>query len=171
VALGLSLGAATALAFAVRRPERVSALVLASLPGAATARGQWATAFADAIEADGLEAAGARFVWGERSRFDPAGALLIKRGLMEHPPHALVHILRRTLAVLPPAPGLAASVACPTLVMSGAEDPAALGEAEALLAVAPHFEHTVVPDAGHVVNLVAPEAFNAQLRAFLGANP
>ncbi len=171
VAAGLSLGAVTALAFAVRWPERVHALVLASLPGAATARGPWAAAFADAIEAEGLEAAGARFVWGARSRFDPAGAALIKRGLMEHPPHALVAILRRALAALPSVPGLAADVACPVLVISGGEDTAALAEVEEVLAVAPHVEQVTIPNAGHVVNLAAPEAFNARVRAFLDANP
>src|SRR6185503_8585677 len=61
VAGGLSLGAATALAFGLRRPERVRALILASRPGGSddVPRQKWAVAFADAIEARGLESAGA----------------------------------------------------------------------------------------------------------------
>src|SRR6266545_2627250 len=98
VAGGISLGAITALAFAARRPERVRALLLASLPGTDEPRRRWARDFADAIERDGLEQAGSAFVWGERSRFDPAGAKLIRLGLLEHPPHALMHTLRQTLA-------------------------------------------------------------------------
>ena len=72
IAGGLSMGAATALGFALRRPERVRALVLASPPGGSDdpERQRWALSFAEAIETRGLEAAGAEFVWGERARFD-----------------------------------------------------------------------------------------------------
>jgi pimeloyl-ACP methyl ester carboxylesterase len=170
VAGGLSLGAITALGFAARRPERVRALFLASLPGAGTWRPDWAIGFADAIEREGLDAAGAAYVWGERSRFDPAGAKLIRTGLLEHPPHALVHLLRRTLAVLPEATALARPLADRGLrvtLVAGADDAPALEPSRALAALLPGAELTIVPNAGHVVNLAAPEAVSAKLRATL----
>ncbi len=167
VAAGLSLGAATALAFARRRPEQVSRLILASPPAAGASRSEWAFGFAEAIDAEGLESAGARFVWGERSRFDPAGAKLIKSGLMEHPGHALAHILRQTLGVLPSPSELAGSLDLPTLVIAGGEDDAVLPAARELEAHLRRARLVVVPGAGHVVNLVAADAFNAEVRRFL----
>jgi pimeloyl-ACP methyl ester carboxylesterase len=167
VAAGLSLGAATALGFARRRPERVKALVLASLPRSGQALGGWALRFAEAIDERGLEQAGAEFVWGERSRFDPDGAALIKKGLMEHPPHALAAILRRTLAVLPKVTEIAQGVDLPTLIVVGGDDATALPPSEALKGALPRAELELVPGAGHVVNLVAPDAFNAIVARFL----
>jgi pimeloyl-ACP methyl ester carboxylesterase len=167
VAAGLSLGAATALAFARRRPDRVSGLILASPPPSGSTRLEWATGFAQAIEAEGLEAAGARFVWGERSRFDPAGAKLIKSGLMEHPGHSLAHILRQTLAVLPGPADLAGTLDIPALVIAGGDDDGVLPAAKELAAHLPRARLVIVPGAGHVVNLVAADAFNAEVRAFL----
>jgi pimeloyl-ACP methyl ester carboxylesterase len=167
VAAGLSLGAATALAFARRRPERVSRLILASPPGAGATRSEWALGFAQAIEAEGLESAGAKFVWGERSRFDPAGAKLIKSGLMEHPGHALAHVLRQTLAVLPGPAELAGTLDLPTLVIAGGDDEGVLPAARELESHLPHARLVVVPGAGHIVNLVAADAFNAEVRTFL----
>jgi pimeloyl-ACP methyl ester carboxylesterase len=172
VAGGLSLGAATALGFALRRPERVRALVLASPPGGSgdPERRAWALAFARAIDERGLEAAGAEFAWGERARFDPKGAALIRSGLMEHPPAALSHILRRTLAELPGPTSLAAELGAferPVLVVTGSEDRGAAAPARALVAHLPNAELVEIPGAGHVVNLAAPEAFNEACRRFL----
>jgi pimeloyl-ACP methyl ester carboxylesterase len=170
IAGGLSLGAATALGFARRRPERVKALVLASPPRTGATQREWALGFADALDAEGLDAAGARFVWGERSRFDPAGAELIKRGLAEHPTRALAHVLRRTLAVLPPMTALAAGLDRPALIIAGGEDQAVLPGSQELSAALPRAELEVIAGAGHIVNLVAADAFNAKVAAFLAAD-
>jgi pimeloyl-ACP methyl ester carboxylesterase len=172
IAGGLSMGAITALGFAARHPERVAGVLVASLPGAGEARRSWALNFAEAIEREGLDAAGARFVWGERSRFDPAGAKLIRQGFLEHPAHALVHVLRRTLARLPEATELAAPLvplAIPTTIVAGENDEPALAPSRALAERLPSAKFVVIPKAGHVVNLAAPEPFNALLRALLDA--
>jgi pimeloyl-ACP methyl ester carboxylesterase len=170
VAGGLSLGAMTALAFAARWPERVRGLLLASLPGTDEPRLRWARDFADAIERDGLDGAGAAFVWGERSRFDPAGAKLIRQGLLEHQPHALVHLLRQTLAVLPEVRRLAEPIrdaAFPVTLVLGAEDEPAQAPSRALAEFLPRARLVVVPNTGHVVNLIAPAVFNAELEALV----
>jgi pimeloyl-ACP methyl ester carboxylesterase len=149
----------------------VSRVILASPPAAGATRRDWALGFAQAIDAEGLEAAGGRFVWGERSRFDPAGAKLIKSGLMEHPGHALAHILRETLAVLPGPAELAGALDLPTLVIAGGEDAAVLPAAKELEAHLPRARLVIVPGAGHVVNLVAADVFNAEVRTFLQQDP
>jgi pimeloyl-ACP methyl ester carboxylesterase len=171
---GLSMGAAVALRFARAHPERVEKLILAAFPaGAREGRGMAGVAvpFADAIERDGLEAAGAAFVWGPASGLDPASARLVRQGFVEHAPHALAHTLREFLAVEPSvaemAPALA-GVAAPTLVVVGANDAGSRASCEALAAALPHARLVVVPGAGHVVNLQAPAAFNAAVTEFLG---
>ncbi len=172
VAGGLSLGAATALGFALRRKERVRALVLASPPGGSDdpERRDWALGFARAIDERGLEAAGAEFAWGGRARFDPKGAALIRAGLMEHPPAALAQILRHSLAELPGPSRLADELRAfdrPVLVVTGSEDRSAAAPARELVRDLPDAELVEIPGAGHVVNLAAAEAFNEACRRFL----
>src|SRR5438046_4219246 len=77
---GLSMGAGTALRFALAHPGRVEGLVLAGFPPGAGAPGTFSAIAADlahAIERDGLEAAGARFLWGAASVPAPAGPRLV----------------------------------------------------------------------------------------------
>lgn len=177
VLCGLSLGAAVALRAAFTAPERVRALVLASHPaGPASGRGiaAQALAFAEAIERDGLEAAGDHFVWGPGSGLDAASAKWVRQGFLEHAPHALAHTLRETLAHLESIETLAprlSSLRLPVLVIAGAHDAASLPTSRALAAALPEAELVVIPDAGHVANLAAPAAFNAALLRFLDALP
>jgi pimeloyl-ACP methyl ester carboxylesterase len=174
---GLSMGAATALRFALAHPARVRALVLAAFPAGAD-RGQGfsaqALAFADSIERDGLEAAGERFAWGPSSGLDPGAARLVRQGFLEHPPHGLVHTLRGVLAhqasVEAMAPELRA-LTVPALVIVGDRDRGSLEPCRALASALPQARLVVVPDAGHVVNLAQPAAFNAALAAFLQGLP
>jgi pimeloyl-ACP methyl ester carboxylesterase len=174
---GLSMGAGIAARFAVAHPERVRGLVLAALPPGAeegTRQRGWALAFADAIERDGLEAAGARFAWGPESGLDANAAKLVRAGFLEHPPHAIAHTLRALLAVQPGWSALADSLRpldLATLVVVGARDPVSLGPCEKLAAALPRSELRVVPEAGHVVNLEARDAVNAALRNFLQRLP
>ncbi|MCW5893295.1 MAG: alpha/beta fold hydrolase [bacterium] len=173
---GLSMGAATALRFALAYPARVRALVLASYPSGPT----WPTGFtaiaerfADAIERDGLEAAGAHFVWGPDSGLDERGARLVRLGFLEHPPHGLVHTLRGVIARQPSVETIAAlsSVSAPTLVVAGKGDAASLAPSHALASRIPRARLVVVPDAGHVVNLANPAAFDAAMAALLREVP
>jgi pimeloyl-ACP methyl ester carboxylesterase len=174
---GLSMGAGIAARFAIAHPERVRGLVLAALPPGAeegTRQRGWALAFADAIERDGLEAAGARYAWGDESGLDPNAAKLVRLGFLEHPPHAIAHTLRELLAVQPGWASLAGSLrplALPTLVVAGARDAVSRGPCEKLAAALPRAELVVVPDAGHVVNLEARDAVSAALREFLDRLP
>jgi pimeloyl-ACP methyl ester carboxylesterase len=170
---GLSMGAGIALRFALAHPERVRGLVLAAFPpGAADGRQRsWALAFAEAIEREGLEAAGARYAWGPESGLDPAAARLARLGFLEHAPHAIAHTLRGLLAVQPTVAEIAGELArldVDALVLVGAADPVSRRPCEALARALPRAELVVVEGAGHVVNLEARERTNAALRSFLG---
>ncbi len=174
---GLSMGAGIALRFALAYPERTRALVLAAFPAGADRAGSYASLaarFAAMIEQDGLEAAGAEFIWGPTSGFDAAGADLVRRGFLEHQPHAMAHILRGVIAVQPAvaelAPALAA-VRVPALVIVGARDRLSLDASRALAAALPAARLVEIPDAGHLVNLARPHDFNAAVDTFLNTLP
>jgi pimeloyl-ACP methyl ester carboxylesterase len=169
---GLSLGSQLMLDYALANPTLVRALVLSSYPrpGEDPRRRAWALGFAAAIEARGLDEAGAEFVWGERTRFDPQGAALIRQGLLEHSPHALAQILRQVLASSPSprtlGPRLRA-LAIPTCLIAGSDDLESLEPTRELAELLPSAELHVLEGAGHVVNLTKPAEFNQILAAFL----
>jgi len=171
VAGGLSLGAAVALHFALAAPDRVAGLILAALPpGAGRGLASEAFAFAETLDREGSEAAGERFVWGSESGLDQQAARLVRQGFLEHPPQALAAILRETLATLPAVGELAPRLEAldvPTLVLVGGADGGSLESCRALARVLPRARLVEIPNAGHVVNLAAPEAFNACLAEFL----
>lgn len=172
---GLSMGAGIALRFALAHPERTQGLVLAAFPAGADTPGGYAAVaerFADRIDADGLDAAGAEFVWGPSSGFDAAGAKLVRQGFLEHQPHAMAHVLRGVIAVQPDVASLAPAVASlrvPTLVVVGMRDRMSLAASRALAAAMPSARLVEIPDAGHLVNLAQPAAFNAAVSEFLAA--
>src|SRR5439155_14083990 len=170
---GLSMGAGIALRFALAHPERVDGLVLAAFPAGARTPGSFgkvALEFADAIERDGLEAAGARFVWGPSSGLDPGAARLVRQGFLEHPPHGLAHTLRGVIAAEPAVAELRprlAALRLPVLVVVGGEDRMSLAPSRELASAIPRARLVVIEGAGHVVNLAQPAAFNAAMEEFL----
>ena len=172
---GLSMGAGIALRYGIGHSEDIYALVLASFPrtSAEAANREWAMGFADLIERSGLDAAGERFVWGERSRFDAKGAALIRQGFLEHDPQALAHILRNVLAVQPSVSDMRdelRQLRVPTLLVAGEHDGPSVELSEELAEHLPRAELTVIPGAGHVVNLQAADRFNSVVREFLRAH-
>jgi pimeloyl-ACP methyl ester carboxylesterase len=170
---GLSMGAGVALRFALAHPERVQGLVLASFPAPARAGGGFAAqavGFARALDEEGMLAAGERFVWGEGSGLGPRDAALVRQGFLEHPPHALAHVLRELIAVQPSVEALAPELRRldrPALILAGEMDAPSVATGEKLAVALPHARLVVIPGAGHVVNLARPEPFNAALLAFL----
>ncbi len=166
---GLSMGAVTALRYALEHP--VHALVIAAFPARTpTSYTSIANRLADAIEADGIEAAGERFVWGPDSGLDMEAARFVRQGLLEHTPHGLAHTLRGVIAVQP-APsdlvGRLTGLTAPTLVVVGEHDRGSLQPSRELAEIIPNARLAIVPDAGHVVNLAQPARFNAILSDFL----
>jgi len=170
---GLSMGAGIALRFALAYPERTRGLVLAAFPASAEVAGGYAAlaeAFAARIDADGLEAAGAEFVWGPTSGLDAAGADLVRKGFLEHQPHAIAHMLRGVIAVQPAVATLRpalARVTIPTLVVVGERDRLSREPSRTLAEAIPGARLVEIPGAGHLVNLARPAEFNAAVAAFL----
>ena len=171
--VGLSMGAATALHFGLAYPQRVRALILASYPpGPADPAGISSRAddFAEVIEHQGLEAAGARFIWGPESGLPSAMIAQVRAGFLEHTGPGLAGILRGVLAKLPEPADLAQPLAetlLPTLLLHGERDAPSARASRAIGAGNPSADDKRIPDAGHVVNLDQPERFNAVLRDFL----
>jgi len=168
---GLSMGAGVALRFALAQPQRVRGLVLAAFPaGGGRGIAAHAQAFARALDEQGPAAAGERFVWGAGSGLSARDAALVRQGFLEHPPHALAHVLRELISAQPAvetlAPGLR-RLALPVLLISGEQDAPSVAASRALAAELPRARLVVVPQAGHVVNLAQPQAFDAALLAFL----
>lgn len=60
------------------------------------------------------------------------------------------------------------AITTPTLVISGAEDPATLVDTCRAIAV-PDAEFTVVPGTSHLLNVEAPEVANAEITRHLAA--
>lgn len=173
---GLSMGAGIALRIALAHPERVAGLLLSAFPRPASDPGHvaWAHAFADDIERFGVEVAGARHAWGERLERDPRAAELVKRGFLEHQPHALAHVLRRLLAKQPGPEALERELSAlelPTLILVGTADATSLGPSRGLAARIAGSRLVEVGGGGHVINLERPAEYNralAQLLAEVG---
>jgi pimeloyl-ACP methyl ester carboxylesterase len=85
------------------------------------------------------------------------------------PPHGIANTLRGVLNArrsLEEAAGRLAAISRPVLIIRGALDEPARVPSAYLARAIPGAEEVVIPGAGHVTNLLAPEAFNRSLRAF-----
>jgi 3-oxoadipate enol-lactonase len=170
-----SQGARVALAFALRRPERVAALVLDGPPdetGGATPASDEDFSIAEyrrLVEEQGVEAF--RRAWRShplmRLYTDDAEARALAARVLERYP---ARDLRGAAEPPPPpagAPALARLVK-PVLVVNGELDTLIRRRAgESLARALPLGERVVVAGAGHLPNLDAPRAYNDALQAFL----
>jgi pimeloyl-ACP methyl ester carboxylesterase len=164
---GLSMGAATALAYSLKHPERISGLLLAAYPNPGEALRTWAQEFASAIEREGVSQAGDRYVWGDSTRFDSKAKALIRQGFLEHSPEALAGLLRQCLASLTPIMDMASKLSelrVPTRIVVGGADSGALEPCRLLARLIPHASLSVLEGAGHVVNLERVAEFNEELQ-------
>jgi 3-oxoadipate enol-lactonase len=91
----------------------------------------------------------------------------VRAMILESSPNGVVAALG-AMRERPDSTPLLGQIAVPTLVIGGEEDgissPEVMG---AMAAKIPDSRHVVVPGAGHLSNLEAPEAFNAALKEFL----
>ncbi len=171
---GLSMGAAVALHFVLAHPERSRGLVLASVAAGGGGVGSVAATasdFARCLEQEGIDAAGARYVWGPESGLDARAAQLVRQGFLEHDPTGLARTLRGVLADLPRPVELAPALArtgLPILIVAGGGDGSSLRASRELAEALPDARLEVIEGAGHVVNLHAPAEFNAILADFVG---
>ena len=169
--LGLSMGAATAMRFAIRWPQRVERLVLASamasrLPEAIIER---ARAIVEVLEDKGLE---------ETYRFYFEGPLF--EGLEqdgELPPmlaslaaRATPHGFRGCYRVTIDRPSMFEElhrIEAPTLILVGERDVHYLDEADRMQRRILNAQKVVMPGVGHAMSTVAPDLFSDEVLRFL----
>ncbi len=173
--VGASQGARVALAFALRRPDSISALVLDGPPdeiGEPAEAGDEdfsISAYRQLVAEQGIEAF--RRDWGGHPLMrlyaaDAAARGLVARMLARYPGRDLAG----TAQTSPPPAGADAhaSFPRPVLNVTGGLDTALRRRAgEALASALPLAERVVIPRAGHLPNLDAPHAYNDALRSFL----
>jgi 2-succinyl-6-hydroxy-2,4-cyclohexadiene-1-carboxylate synthase len=176
--LGYSLGARTALHFALRHPACVAGLVLESGspgvgdPAARAARLASDAALADAIERDGIEAFVDRWerlpLWASQGALSPDARASLRAQRMAGCPRGLANSLRGAGAGVDPIPieQLAAQTR-PALLVAGALDHTYAALGRAMAAAMPRARFATVPDAGHAVHLEQPATLAGLVGEFL----
>jgi len=171
---GLSFGGALAIAVYRRLPRKVRSLVLAgayagwrgSLPPAEVeGRLRRARAEADRPPLEWMDGYLPTFFSGP---VPPEVAELVRTMMFEVRSAGLLPML--TALAEADLRDVLLTIAVPTLLLYGEPDVRSpLPVADALHAGIPGSELVVLPGVGHCVNLAAPEAFDAEVRRFLGA--
>ncbi|MDP8988252.1 MAG: alpha/beta hydrolase [Actinomycetota bacterium] len=175
VVAGQSMGAYVAFSFLRRHRSRLAGLVLADTrPTADSAEARDRRVRQQEQMSAGGEAGKAEVVEGLlqtllcpdtlEHRLD---VVETARRLMDNPPHGLVGALE-AMKRRPDSVGDLATVDVPTLVLVGDQDaPSPPEVAQSMQQGIPGAELVVVPGAGHLSGLEAPEAFNAALVDFV----
>ena len=159
---GLSLGGSLSLAFWLRHPDRVAALILCDTgPGFRRdePRDQWnarALARADALERRGAEAL-TNSPEVPSTGQDLQGLALAARGILT----------QRDARVLESLPG----ITVPVLVVVGANDTPFRTAADYMTSKIPGATLAVLDNAGHAANMDQPAAFNEAVLDFLSTLP
>ena len=176
---GLSMGGNIALHFALTHPEMVTALVVADTGAGSDDAADWAAtvhALADTLERDGLEAfadeALASPLFGRYAAQGPAAERFIRSCLVTHRARGLAHTGREVLTRRPSIYSLAPrlrTLAVPTLLIVGEHDERCVKVHRFMADTIPGALHVVIPSAGHLTNLEAPDAFNRAVARFLRA--
>lgn len=160
---GLSLGGYMSLAFNLKYPERVRALMLFDTgPGYKSVEGRaaWNTTaqrWADALETKGLAALseiGSSEMRQEQHR-SAEGLIRAAKGMLSQ-------FDSRVIESLP-------HVRVPTLVLVGAKDTNFIAPTDYMAKKIPGVSKAVIEGAGHSANLDRPEEFNAAVRDFLNS--
>ncbi len=156
---GLSLGGYMSLAFYLKHPAMVRALMLFDTgPGYRNpqAREGWnETAFtrAKAFEERGLDAlAGGAEVRISTHRSAP-GLAMAARGMLAQFDSRVIESLEK--------------IKVPTLVLAGSKDQPFLAATDYMAAKIPGAQKAIIDDAGHAANIHQPEAFNRTVLEFL----
>lgn len=157
---GLSLGGYMSLAFHLRHPQMIRALMLFDTgPGFRkdAARDAWNTrarARGDDLDARGLAALGASDEVRMSQHRSAAGLAHAARGMLTQRDDSVIRSLE--------------TIRVPTLVLVGANDSNFLAATDYMAAKIPAATKAVIPDAGHAANLHQPAAFNRAMEGFLG---
>ena len=171
--VGLSLGGMTGQAVAVLRPDLVDRLVLVATSAFLPPEDLWRER-AGIVRERGMAAVADNVIgrWFTAPEQGSAGAAETRRQLVgEVDPRGYAFCCEAIGKM--DLRGRIGAILAPTLVISGAQDPAtpiAMGEEIARLV--PGAEFAVIPDAAHLIAVERPEALTARVTAFLeGGKP
>ncbi len=168
--LGLSLGGYISFALWRRHRERIAALILADTrAGADTEEGkQGREKNAQLAEEHGPGAIADQMLPKLLSPNAPAALREQVRSMIESNDRIGIAAALRAMAARPDSSTLLATIDVPTLVIVGAEDALTPpSEAAAMFNAIPGCRLVELPNAGHLSNLEAPAAFNAEVAEFL----
>lgn len=180
--VGYSMGGRLALGGALRRPQRVQALVLEGAspglasPPARSERREADDALARRIVADGIAA----FVdywlalplFASQQSLPKATRIRIRALKLENDPHALAASLRGFGTGSQPALwGDLTSLQPPGLFLAGEKDTKFMALAQEMAALAPDARRQSVANAGHAAHLEAPRAWLACVQDFTARHP
>ena len=170
--VGLSLGGHIVLETALEFPDLAASLVV--VPGWPLESEQWMV--------QGWQAIGAAVRDHDHLRareiimdFPPMRSLVARPDLRDSVAHIMdaypwqhFEAEEEYVSIDPPAMERLAEIGCPTLVISGAlDDPAFLDTGAFIAREVPGARRIVIPDAGHMVNMEQPAAFNRAVRSFI----
>jgi pimeloyl-ACP methyl ester carboxylesterase len=177
---GLSMGGNVALNFAFVHPERVSALILADTGAGSDDTARMVARSlqgADVLESRGIEAytdwAMTHPAFTRFASRGPAEERFIRSCLMTNRAHGLALSTRGVQAKRPSIYALEPQLRrldMPVLLIVGEHDEACVPVHAFMGRTIPNVAHHVLPGAGHLTNLEAPEAFNQLVAEFLGAH-
>jgi pimeloyl-ACP methyl ester carboxylesterase len=177
---GLSMGGNVVLNFAIAHPERVSALILADTGAGSDHTARMLTRSlegADVLESGGIEAyvdwAMSHPAFARFASTGPEEERFIRSCLMTNRAHGIalstrgVQAKRPSIYVLEPQ---LRKLEMPVLLIVGEHDDACLPVHAFMGRTIPEAGHHVLPGAGHLTNLEAPEAFNRLVAEFLDSH-
>jgi pimeloyl-ACP methyl ester carboxylesterase len=175
--VGLSMGGTTALNFAIRYPQRVSCMVIASAGSGSDDKPAFIADFgalADLLEREGSAAFAERYLRGptrlQLLRKRPGVWSELRDRLAAMPPGNLARTIRGVMLRRPAVYELEAALrglSVPALIMVGDEDAPVLRAAGFLTASLRRSDLMVLRDTGHTLNLEEPAAFNAAIRRLI----
>lgn len=171
---GLSMGGYVAMAFARRHPQRLAGLILADTKMTADPEAGVANRLriADLLDADPSSSVLLDDVYpkllGVTTKRDSPDVVERVTGWVKAAPAAGASWAQRAMAARPDSADTLRSVAVPALVIVGDEDELSPpSDAQAMAAALLDAELVVIPGAGHLTAVEAPEAFNAAVSSFL----
>lgn len=173
VVVGVSSGAYVAFEMIAPLGNRLKGLVIAgaiATPGTEQSPLERHRLAAE-VESGGLDAASGEYIpkllgWSAR-RSHPDLMPQLQEMTRENNPQGVAAALR-AIADRPDFSSILPEIRCPVLCIAGAEDPLTLPELVRDMADRiPVASEVIVPAAGHLVNLEAPQAFNRELDKFL----
>ena len=156
---GLSLGGYMSLAYYLKYPQNVLALMLFSTgpgfrnPAARENWNQMAEGIAKGFDEKGLEALGRGAEVRASEQRSAAGLAKAARGMLAQFDARVIEALDQ--------------IKVPTLVLMGSRDQAYAASTDYMAGKVPNVTRVVIDDAGHAANIHQPEAFNDAVREFL----